>query len=150
MTTETLQFDADGLDRWTEENRFEVTRERIAEYAAATNDPIEAHRSGEIANPVFAVVPVFQSLLEPALEVVPLPVLGRVPVTVVGAEHDRLTPVAHAHRLAELIGPSAELVVVPGAGHSVNLTRPEPVDEAFGRLLDRVAARRGGQDRRAG
>lgn len=78
MTTETLQFDAGGLDRWTEEHRFEVTRERIAEYAEATNDPIETHRSGEIANPVFAVVPVFQSLLEPALEVVPMSVMGKV------------------------------------------------------------------------
>jgi pimeloyl-ACP methyl ester carboxylesterase len=83
-------------------------------------------------------------------ETAALPVLGRVPVTVVGAEHDRLTPVAHAHRLAEQIGPSAELVVVPGAGHSVNLTRPEVVDEAFARLLDRVAAQRGDRDRRAG
>jgi pimeloyl-ACP methyl ester carboxylesterase len=83
-------------------------------------------------------------------ETAALPVLGRVPVTVVGAEHDRLTPVAHAHRLAELIGPSAELVVVPGAGHSVNLTRPAVVDEAFARLLDRVEAQRGDRDRRAG
>jgi pimeloyl-ACP methyl ester carboxylesterase len=67
-----------------------------------------------------------------------LEVLRRVPVTVVAATHDRLTPVAHGRRIAEVIGDDAELVVVPGAGHSVNLTRTEVVDEALERLLDRV------------
>jgi pimeloyl-ACP methyl ester carboxylesterase len=67
-----------------------------------------------------------------------LPVLGRVPVTVVAGTHDRLTPLPHGRRLAEEIGASAELVVVEGAGHSVNLTRTAIVDAAFLRLLDRV------------
>jgi pimeloyl-ACP methyl ester carboxylesterase len=70
-----------------------------------------------------------------------LPVLGRVPVTVVAATHDRLTPVAHGRRIAEEIGEQAELVVVPGAGHSVNLTRTEIVDRALLDLLDRVEDR---------
>ncbi|MCW2992498.1 MAG: dehydratase [Solirubrobacterales bacterium] len=78
MTTETLQFNEAGLGQWTEPVRFDVTRERLAEYARAVNDPIPAHLEGDVANPVFAIVPVFQSLLEPALEVVPLSVLGRV------------------------------------------------------------------------
>lgn len=72
------KFNPDGLGVWTDETRFEVTRERLAEYAAATNDPIEAHRNGDIASPVFAIVPVFESLMEPALEVVPLNLIGRV------------------------------------------------------------------------
>jgi pimeloyl-ACP methyl ester carboxylesterase len=75
-------------------------------------------------------------------ETAALPVLARVPVTVVAAADDRLTPAAHGRRLAELIGPAAELVVVPGAGHSVNLTRPDVVDAAFAGLLDRVEGRR--------
>jgi pimeloyl-ACP methyl ester carboxylesterase len=79
-----------------------------------------------------------------------LPVLARVPVTVVGASDDRLTPVEHSRRMAALIGGDTELVVVPGAGHSVNLTRPEVVDQAFGRLLDRVEARLRDRGRRAG
>lgn len=78
MSTETLQLDAKGLDRWTEPAEFDVTRERLAEYAAAVNDPIAAHAAGEVATPVFAIVPVFQSLLEPALEVVPAQLFGRV------------------------------------------------------------------------
>ncbi|GAB3155935.1 MaoC/PaaZ C-terminal domain-containing protein [Amycolatopsis stemonae] len=73
-----MKFDPAGLDKWTSPVSFDVTRERIAEYAAATNDPIPAHRAGDVASPVFAIVPVFQSLLEPALEVVPTALFGRV------------------------------------------------------------------------
>jgi pimeloyl-ACP methyl ester carboxylesterase len=73
-------------------------------------------------------------------ETAALEVLRRVPVTVVAATHDRLTPAAHGRQIAELIGSNAELVVVPGAGHSVNLTRHEIVDRAFLELLDRVEA----------
>nr|WP_239522402.1 alpha/beta hydrolase [Geodermatophilus sabuli] len=77
-----------------------------------------------------------------------LPVLGRVPVTVVAASHDRLTPAGHGRALAAGIGDAAELVVVEGAGHSVNLTRTGVVDAAFLALLDRVEADQ--QQRRAG
>lgn len=71
-------FNSDGLGVWTDETRFEVTRERLQEYAAATNDPIEAHQAGDVASPVFAIVPVFESLMEPALDVVPLSLVGKI------------------------------------------------------------------------
>lgn len=73
-----LKFDHAGLGRWTGESRFEVTSERIAEYARATNDPIEEHLAGDIAPPVFAIVPVFDSLLEPAVETMPVELIPRV------------------------------------------------------------------------
>ncbi|MFD2093379.1 alpha/beta fold hydrolase [Blastococcus deserti] len=73
-------------------------------------------------------------------ETAALEVLRQVPVTVVAATHDRLTPAAHGRRIAEIIGPGAELVVVPGAGHSVNLTRSQVVDDALNALVDRVRA----------
>ncbi len=76
--SEDLQFDDDGLYRWTDEERFEVTPERLAEYAAATNDPVPAHRSGDIAPPVFAIVPVFEALLMPAVDVMPVELIPRV------------------------------------------------------------------------
>jgi len=79
-------------------------------------------------------------------ETAALEVLRRVPVTVIAATHDRLTPAAHGRDIASRIGENAELVVVPGAGHSVNLTRTDVVDSAFLRLLDRVEDSR----RRAG
>jgi pimeloyl-ACP methyl ester carboxylesterase len=73
-------------------------------------------------------------------ETAALEVLRRVPVTVVAATHDRLTPAPHGRRIAEAIGKGAELVVVPGAGHSVNLTRTQIVDDALNGLMDRVEA----------
>jgi pimeloyl-ACP methyl ester carboxylesterase len=74
-------------------------------------------------------------------ETAALEVLRRVPVTVVAATHDRLTPAAHGRRMAETIGADAELVLVPGAGHSVNLTRTDVVNKAFTDLLDRSQTR---------
>ncbi|EFV13205.1 MaoC/PaaZ C-terminal domain-containing protein [Segniliparus rugosus] len=76
--TEELRFDADGLDKWTEESRYEVTKEAIVAYAEATNDPIPEHRAGLVAPPVFAIVPVFENMTEPVLEVVPLQLFGLV------------------------------------------------------------------------
>lgn len=70
-------FDTTYLGEWTDEVHFPVTAERIAEYAAATNDPIERHRSGEIAPPVFAVVPVFGSMAPAALSVAPVELLPK-------------------------------------------------------------------------
>ena len=60
------------------------------------------------------------------------------PVTLLVGDSDRLTPASHSRRMAEAL-PDAELVVVPGAGHSVNITRQDVVDAALLRLLDRVA-----------
>jgi pimeloyl-ACP methyl ester carboxylesterase len=73
-------------------------------------------------------------------ETAALEVLRRVPVTVVAATHDRLTPAAHGRRIADVLGDGAELIVVPGAGHSVNLTRTQIVDDALNALMDRVEA----------
>ncbi len=78
MTSTALEFDLAGLGKWTEPVEFEVTRERLMEYAAATNDPIPAHRDGDVASPVFAIVPVFHALLAPALEVVPVSLFGKI------------------------------------------------------------------------
>ncbi|RHW27315.1 dehydratase [Nocardioides immobilis] len=75
MTLTPVEFDAAPLGAWTDEERFDVTAERIAEYAAATNDPIERHLSGAVAPPVFAVVPVFFSMAPAALSVAPVELL---------------------------------------------------------------------------
>lgn len=72
-------------------------------------------------------------------ETAALQVLRAVPVTVLVGDSDRLTPASHSRRMAEAIGPGAELVVVPGAGHSVNITRQSIVDDALLRLIDRAA-----------
>jgi acyl dehydratase len=67
-----MSFDESALGEWGEPEPFAVTAERIAAYAEATNDPIAAHRAGEVAPPVFAVVPAFPVLLPATLSVVPV------------------------------------------------------------------------------
>lgn len=67
-----------GLGRWSDEEWFEVTRERIAEYAAATNDPIPAHRAGDVAPPVFAMVPVLQTMLRTGSDAMSADLITRV------------------------------------------------------------------------
>lgn len=62
-----------------------------------------------------------------------------IPVTLLVGDSDRLTPVSHSRKMAELL-PDAELIVVPGAGHSVNITRPQVVDAALLRLVQRARA----------
>jgi acyl dehydratase len=71
-------FDDSKLNRWSDDQRFEVTRERMIAYAGATNDPIAAHRNGDVAPPVFAIVPVFQAMLHPAADVMPVELIPRI------------------------------------------------------------------------
>ncbi|MFV8316437.1 MaoC/PaaZ C-terminal domain-containing protein [Mycobacterium sp. 23] len=78
MSDDDLAFDDEGLNKWTDEDRFEVSRERLAQYAKATNDPIAAHLAGDVAAPVFAIVPVFESLLTPTVDVAPVELIPRV------------------------------------------------------------------------
>jgi acyl dehydratase len=54
-----MQFAIENVGRWGEEREFKVEADRAKAYAAATNDPIPAHVNGEIAPPVFAVVPIW-------------------------------------------------------------------------------------------
>jgi acyl dehydratase len=71
VSTTTPTFNIDGIGEWSEPVEFEVTRERIQQYAAATNDPIAQHVAGEYASPVFAVVPAFGAAGQAALKVIP-------------------------------------------------------------------------------
>lgn len=68
-----------------------------------------------------------------------LAALSDIPVTLLVGDSDRLTPLSHSRRMAELL-PHAELIVVPGAGHSVNITRPQVVDAALLRLVKQARA----------
>jgi acyl dehydratase len=79
MTTDTApQFKADAIGTTTEPVEYEATREKIAAYAAATNDPIAAHAAGDLAPPVFPVVPAFQANGMAVLSVIPGELLGAV------------------------------------------------------------------------
>jgi pimeloyl-ACP methyl ester carboxylesterase len=66
-----------------------------------------------------------------------------IPVLVAVGSDDRLTPAQHSQVIVEHLGADAEHLIVPGAGHSVNFTYPERINDAMLRLLDRVEQRSG-------
>lgn len=64
--------------------------------------------------------------------------LRSVPVLVLCGEEDHAIPSEGSTRLARNIGSNARLVMVKGAGHMVNLTHPDEVNEALCELLVRA------------
>ena len=94
------------------------------------------------ATPMTTVAAFYPSLLGHD-ERAALPVLAQVPTTVLVGDCDRLTPASHSQRMATELGPRCRLVVVPGASHSVNITRQSVVDDALLELLERSTARQG-------
>lgn len=67
--------------------------------------------------------------------------LAGVPTLVLTGSDDRLLPARNSQEIAEAVGESAELVVEPGAGHSVILTRAARVNAALRALVERATAR---------
>lgn len=79
MTTETAPaFKPEAIGGAGEPVDFEVTAERIAAYAAATNDTISQHAAGELAPPVFSIVPQFQAMGMASMSVIPPELLGAI------------------------------------------------------------------------
>ena len=70
-----MGFGIDKLGLWTEGPEFKVEAERTTAYAAATNDTLPAHVDGEVAPPVFAVVPIWDTMAGAMAGVVPPEVL---------------------------------------------------------------------------
>jgi acyl dehydratase len=75
LSTTAQEFDAGKLGQWGDPQQFEVARERIIQYANATNDDIPQHASGQYAPPVFAVVPAFGALAAASTAVIPAELL---------------------------------------------------------------------------
>ncbi len=72
-----LQWNVDQLGVWSDPVDFVVERERIVAYAEATNDEHPAHRAGDIAPPVFAILPVFTVIAPQIVGVVPNEIVMR-------------------------------------------------------------------------
>jgi acyl dehydratase len=70
-----MGFATDKLGHWTEGPEFVVDAQRTEAYAAATNDSIPEHTSGAVAPPVFAVVPIWDTMAGAMAGVVPPEVL---------------------------------------------------------------------------
>lgn len=57
-----MGFNLEHLGKWSRELEFKVETDRVKAYAAATNDDIPEHVSGEVAPPIFgAAVPMFET-----------------------------------------------------------------------------------------
>ena len=78
MSTTEAAFNTDKIGEWSEPLEFDIEKERIQAYAAATNDPIAQHVAGEFAPPVFSIVPAFQVSGMAMMSVVPGEYLMRV------------------------------------------------------------------------
>jgi acyl dehydratase len=73
-----MGFGIDKLGQWTDGPEFKVEADRAKAYAAATNDPIAAHLDGTLAPPVFAIVPVWDTMITAMAGVVPPEVVAMV------------------------------------------------------------------------
>jgi acyl dehydratase len=73
-----MGFGLDKLGQWTDGPEFTVEADRVKAYAEATNDPIAAHLDGSIAPPVFAIVPVWDTMITAMAGVVPPEVVAMV------------------------------------------------------------------------
>jgi pimeloyl-ACP methyl ester carboxylesterase len=79
----------------------------------------------------------FLHALEVHDETEALAVLAKIPTLIVCGDRDLLTPKEYSEAMAKAL-PKAELVIVGGAGHLVQLEQPEIVDDALVRLVERA------------
>jgi acyl dehydratase len=116
-------FQVDALGRSTEEKEFKVEGPRAIAYAAATNDTNQRHTGGELAPPVFAIVPVWNVMTAAAGMVTPPGAFGQV----VHSEQDMrfLRPIVPGDVLRSKAVPV--YVAVRGVGTTVAV-RTETVD----------------------
>ena len=117
------RFDVGALGRYTEEREFKVEAPRVVAYAAATNDTNGRHAAGELAPPVFAIVPVWDVMTAAAGLVAPPEAFGQV----MHSEQDMrfYRPIAPGDLLRSKAAPV--FVAVRGVGTTV-VVRTETVD----------------------
>ena len=73
-----MAFDLSKLNDWSDEQHFKVEEDRARAYALATNDDNPRHSSGELAPPVFAVIPIWDAMLGCVTQITPPDVLMQV------------------------------------------------------------------------
>ncbi|MFM9034065.1 MAG: alpha/beta fold hydrolase [Mycobacterium sp.] len=83
----------------------------------------------------------FLHALEVHDETAALPVLARIPTLIACGDRDMLTPVRNSEDMAAAL-PDSVLVIVPGAAHLVQMERPEVINDALVRLVERATPSR--------
>jgi pimeloyl-ACP methyl ester carboxylesterase len=79
----------------------------------------------------------FLHALEVHDESAALPILAKIPTLIACGDHDLLTADENSREMAAAL-PKSELVIVPGAGHLVQLEAPDVIDDALVRLVERA------------
>ncbi|MFT3899445.1 MAG: alpha/beta hydrolase [Gordonia sp. (in: high G+C Gram-positive bacteria)] len=82
----------------------------------------------------------FLQVLEVHDESAALPVLAAVPTVVVCGDDDCMTPFPNSYSMYGALGDNCRLTIIQGAGHMVQMERPDQVDEILDDLLTRVRA----------
>jgi acyl dehydratase len=127
----TQGFNATAIGKWTEPVGFAITRERLKAYAAATNDVIEPHRSGDYGSPVFATVPAYAPVSRALIRAIP----GHLLMMVVPGEQDFHF---HAPLLPDTtVVTRAAAIAIRPAPHGVGVTVEAQTHDDDGRLLVR-------------
>ncbi|MCH9731501.1 MAG: alpha/beta hydrolase, partial [Actinomycetia bacterium] len=111
---------------------------RAASFGTEEISPSVAAFSGRMMHdtPIATLVE-FLHALEVHDETDGLKTLKRVPTLVACGDRDLLTPMDYSQEMAAALTKS-ELVIVCGAGHLVQLERPEIIDDALIRLVERA------------
>ena len=119
-----MAVDTSKLGQTSQPHEFMVEPERAAQYADATNDPNPRYRDGELAPPVFGVVPAFDVLVANSAGMIPPEYLG----FIVHGEQDMHfhQPLRAGMRLQTTVTPEA--VRVGGSGTRLT-TRADSVDD---------------------
>jgi pimeloyl-ACP methyl ester carboxylesterase len=111
---------------------------RAASYGDAKVSPsVVAFSEKMMHDTPIATLVGFLHALEVHDETAGLDALAKVPTLIVCGDHDLLTPRESSEFMAAAL-PKAELLIVGGAGHLVQLEQPEIVDDALVRLVERA------------
>lgn len=89
------------------------------------------------ATPVSGIVGALSAMRDRLDSTLLLSALDGMPTLIVVGEQDEITPVAAAEAMKSAL-PSAELKVIPGAGHMPPMERPEAVNELLAGFLARL------------
>ena len=102
----------------------------------AVSPTVVAYAEEMIQNTATDTLVEFLHALEVHDESAALPVLARVPTLIACGDRDLLTPVKYSEEMAAAL-PNSLLVIVPGAGHLVQMERPDVLNDALVRLVEK-------------
>jgi pimeloyl-ACP methyl ester carboxylesterase len=115
---------------------------RAASYGDARISPsVVAFSERMMHGTPIATLVEFLHALEVHDETAALQTLSKVPTLVACGDRDLLTPMEYSQEMAAAL-PKSELVIIGGAGHLVQLERPDVIDDALVRLVERATPSR--------